>query len=228
MILYERMVMIASPEIEVENELVKVRQNLAAQIKNNFTEDDPLAKLIEVNANEELLVVALVRNNASFSARRMEDGERHQFLSDLCREENIKQIIESSGRKDGDWPAGMRSLYKKTKHAEVAVARGQESHSYDDFRPIHYANSNIENVQGAAEALIWEIMKNPSTVIFRGRTTDIISKSGRGVRFYSHPTGVEKRMVHPFVGFTDANLYCNPLTDQDKSRLQQSESRRAL
>ena len=71
MILYERMVMIASPEIEVENELVKVRQNLAAQIKNNFTEDDPLAKLIEVNANEELLVVALVRNNASFSARRI-------------------------------------------------------------------------------------------------------------------------------------------------------------
>jgi len=70
MILYERMVMIASPEIEVENELVKVRQNLAAQIKNNFTEDDPLAKLIEVNANEELLVVALVRNNASFSGRR--------------------------------------------------------------------------------------------------------------------------------------------------------------
>lgn len=96
----------------------------------------------------------------------------------------VDAIIASSRRAVGQITEGARAIDKKLGHAE---ARGCQS-----------AFQGVKSTQANAEAIIQDILSNPSRTFYGDKVIDVYDAAGRGVRF--------DRDTNMFIGFLEGSL----------------------
>lgn len=206
---------------EIEDSASEVRRQMAGQLRNTFLDYNTLADCLEENA---LKGSVLVVRAAGKEAQALDDSQADIVLEEYCGEKMRGLMIESSRRFDEvkAWSAGVSSLHKKRGHIETRREKGDTSKSaFEDLLGIRFDSSNIGNVQQMAEDLITDIMQNPSTVIVRDKTVDVVNKTGQGIRI---DRGEQLREGVPrapsFTGFVDSSFVARPVKAVDKAKIE--------